>query len=296
MNPLRNLLEQEPESDTARILLAECLQDLGQPGNAREHLARVLEQHPESVPAQALMARLEIQAGNLEQAQVYSGHIQQQFPELYLGYELEGDARMAASDPPGALAAYQQARERKPSSELAVKLARAETRAGNPARAAELLEGWLAEHAGDVRVRQFLGETYQEMGQNDKAVQAYEQVLAAEPENEVALNNLAWQYLLADNPAALPLAERAYRVDPANPGVLDTYGWLLVRDGQLARGLALLREAIAQLPGEPEVRYHYAAALYESGDREQGRRLIRELLQEHAAFAGRDAAAALIEK
>jgi len=296
LQPLRTLLEREPWSVAGRILLAECYLELGQPGNARKQLVDVLEQHPESVPALALMARLEIQAGNIDQAQVYCSHIQQQYPELYLGYELEGDARMAAGDLSGARAAYLEARERKPSGELAIKLARTETRSGNPGAAARTLEDWLGEHAGDVRVRQFLGDAYQGMGQDDKAIQAYEQVLAAEPQNQVALNNLAWFYMLADNPAALPLAERAYRADSTNPGVQDTYGWLLVRDGQVARGLGLLRQAIAKLPDVPEVRYHYAAALYRSGDREQGRHLISELLQGHANFAGREAALVLLEK
>ncbi len=296
LHPLRALLEREPWSVAGRIQLAECYLELVEPENARKHLVDVLEQFPESAPALALMTRLEIQAGNIDQAQVYCRHIQQQFPEMYLGYELEGDARKAANDLPGARAAYLQARELNPSGDLAIKLARVETGSGNPAKAAEVLEDWLTEHTGDIRVRQFLGDAYLDMGQDEKAVQAYEQVLAADPKNQVALNNLAWLYMLADNPAALPLAERAYRADSANPGVMDTYGWLLVRDGQVARGLGLLRQAVARLPKVPEVRYHYAAALYQAGDREQGRRLIKALLQEHAAFTGRDAAVALIEK
>ena len=66
-------------------------------------------------------------------------------------------------------------------------------------------------------------------------------VVAAEPDNAVALNNLA--YLLADAKdaakEALPLAERAYRLSATAPVVADTLGWVHFKLGDIAAALPL---------------------------------------------------------
>ena len=43
-----------------------------------------------------------------------------------------------------------------------------------------------------------------------------------------ALNNLATAYQQEKNPLALEYAEKAYKLAPDSPAVLDTLGWILV--------------------------------------------------------------------
>jgi thioredoxin-like negative regulator of GroEL len=48
---------------------------------------------------------------------------------------------------------------------------------------------------------------------------------------------------------------------------MDTQGWVLVRQGDSARGLALLRQASGLAPQDPDIRVHLAKALLKSGDK-----------------------------
>jgi hypothetical protein len=43
------------------------------------------------------------------------------------------------------------------------------------------------------------------------------------------------------------------------------------------------------------VRYHYAVAVFESGEETRGRQMLGKLLQEHAVFEGRDEAERLLQ-
>jgi Flp pilus assembly protein TadD len=247
-----------------------------------------------SAAPQLALARLEIQAGAYDAALDYSARAVKTDPESYAGYELAGSAWMGKQDYAEAAKAYMQAWERRQSSGLVLKLSHAFAGAGNHAEAASYLEQWLGKHEGDVRAREFLGTVYQNQGEDSKAVTAYERVLQQEPGNPVALNNLAWLYVIEDNPRALELASRAHRENPDNAGIKDTYGWVLVQSGQAGEGLKLLTEAIDALPDVSEVRYHYAVALMKSGRQDEGRQRLRELLDSGAAFEGREQAAALL--
>jgi hypothetical protein len=76
----------------------------------------------------------------------------------------------------------------------------------------------------------------------------------------------------------------------------DTYGWLLVESGALQEGLNVLEGAWNDGGlADPELRYHYAAALARSGQKERAATQVRWLLAEAPAFASRDAAVALAE-
>lgn len=283
---LAELVERMPDSVSARLLLAECQLRLGHSKEARKELDAVLQQQANNMAAVALLAQLEIQEGKLDQALDHSLRIQQEYPELYLGYQLEGDARTARKDHESAGKAYAEAWDRRKSPELAIKRAENSIRTGNPDAAVAQLQAWLSDNPDDVRVRQVLGVTYQQFGQDDKAVQAYEQVLAADSDNLVALNNLAWLLMQSNNPEAVVLAERAYSASPESAGVTDTYGWILVQLGQTDKGLQLLEQARVKLPDVPEVRYHYAVALYKTGAREEAEQLLEQLLRDGKPFEG----------
>lgn len=291
---LNGLVTREPESVLSRGLLAETYLELGQIKDARRQLEIILEKQPYYVPALVLISRAELQSGHYAQVPEYAEQIQKTRPDLYIGHELAGDSWIARKDYTAAKMAYTQAWDLKPSTTLAIKLAETLKRSGKPQKATAVLIAWLNDHPSDARVLQFLGTTYQDLKQNDKAIQAYEKVLAVRPNNIVSLNNLAWLYSLSNNPKALELAARAYQENTDNAGIQDTYGWILVQQGQADKGRHLLKQAMEKLPKVAEVRYHYAVALLKSGKTIEARKMLNRLMQEDKSFVGREDAQQLL--
>jgi putative PEP-CTERM system TPR-repeat lipoprotein len=293
---LTEIVTREPESIFARALLSETHLMLGQAKDARRQLEIILEKQPSYIPALVLIVRMELQSGHYEQALEFVDQIQKAQPDLYMGYELAGDARTARKQYVEAKTAYQQAWNLEPSAALAIKLSETLKRSGKPEDAPAALLAWLNDHSDDARSLQFLGTSYQDLGQNDKAILAYEKVLTVQPDNMVALNNLAWLYSLSNDPKALGLAEKAYTAYPDNVGIQDTYGWLLVQQGQVDKGLGLLKQAMEKLSEVLEVRYHYAVALLKSGEKTEARKLLNQLLQSKGSFEGQEDIKALLDE
>ena len=294
VSTLTVLLEIDPESTVAQVLQAEAHLHMGGVQNAREILQKVVRQHPDDIPALALITKVEILSGNLDQAMKHSQRIQKEYPELYLGYLLQGDVWVAKKDDVEAGRQYEQAWERMPRSELAIRRAEVALRTGNEEAAVAPLISWLAEHPGDLRVRRFLGTTYHDTGRAEQAISEYQKVLAIDPDDVAVLNNLAWIYFQDKKPGARKMAERAYRIAPDRGGVLDTYGWILVNQGDAEKGVRLLKQASEQLPDEAEVSYHYALALHLTGDQQQARQILENLLVDGKPFNGIEQARQLL--
>jgi tetratricopeptide (TPR) repeat protein len=81
-----------------------------------------------------------------------------------------------------------------------------------------------------------------------KAVTEYESLLAEMPNNSDVLNNLA--YMLAEENVrlaeALEYSKRACEARPNDPGVLDTYSYLLYKNGRLSEAAEFLQSALQQ--------------------------------------------------
>lgn len=296
LNPLMDLVKKEPDSVFARLLLAETYLNLKQVDETRKELKIALEKDPKSIGALVLMARSELTQGRFEEAGEYAKKIQAINPDIYIGYELFGDTWLARQEYAKAKSEYEKAWAKKMSSGLAVKLSTVAVRLNKPDEGIELLNTWLNDHAEDVRALQVLGTLLQTTGRKDEAVKTYEKTLELQPDNLVALNNLAGLYSNAKDAKALVLAEKAYQVQPNNPGVKDTYGWVLVQAGELSKGQSLIKQALEALPGLAEVRYHYAAALIRSGEKTEGIEMLKSLLSEESKFEGREEAERLLSE
>ncbi len=131
-----------------------------------------------------------------------------------------------------------------------------------------VLDTLAASHPSYVPGLVLRAQTLEAADQTPRAIDAYREVLTQAPDNLVALNNLA--YLLVEAPEggaeALTLARQAYEVSRGAPVVADTYGWVLLRTGDVAQATRVLRDAVARQPRMADLRIHLARALLASGD------------------------------
>jgi Flp pilus assembly protein TadD len=123
-----------------------------------------------------------------------------------------------------------------------------------------------------------------ELGRMDVALKEHEELHASYPNDPAVLNNLAWLLQSKDKTRALELAERAHKLAPTSPAIADTLGWLLVERGDNARAVTLLKDAAANSANQPQIRYHYAVALKNTGQRDEARRILEELTASNVTF------------
>jgi tetratricopeptide (TPR) repeat protein len=127
------------------------------------------------------------------------------------------------------------------------------------------------------RVLRAVGPMYliSEPAQPARAVETFKELLKAQPNDIVALNNLAYAMSLpgsgGDLSQAIVHSERAYQLMAAqgvfDPYVMDTHGWLLVQTGRVDEGVTILLDALRQRP-LPEIHYHLAEGYLRLGRNE----------------------------
>jgi FimV-like protein len=81
-----------------------------------------------------------------------------------------------------------------------------------------------------------------------------------------------------------------------SPGVIDTYGWGLVQFGNAPRGLELIQKAAKLAPTNAEIRLHLAAALIQTGKKDEARAELQQLLAKASEPQLRQSAEALLKK
>jgi tetratricopeptide (TPR) repeat protein len=82
----------------------------------------------------------------------------------------------------------------------------------------------------------------------EKAIKEYESILQKEPTNMAVLNNLAYILIESNTDAgkALEYAERAYKTASNNANVIDTYGYVLLKNGKLKEADEYMQRALQQ--------------------------------------------------
>ena len=93
-------------------------------------------------------------------------------------------------------------------------------------------------------------------GNSMAAANHYQKVLQQDPQHATALNNLAWALRDTDTARALEFAARAAEIEPENPAIIDTYGWILHLDGQHGVAMDQIQRALAMAPDNNEFKKH----------------------------------------
>ncbi len=275
------LTPQDPEQ-LRRLALLQLRN--GQAADAELTLAKALKLAPDNLSLLATGVKLALKGQRYDDALVYARKIQDAQPKHAAGLRLEGDVRSAQGRFEEAAGIYGRALALEPSTLLLGKEVTARQRAGQPEQARARLTQWLAAHPRDARAHVIAAQLAQRTGQDAEAIEHYEQALAVQPKAVVVLNNLAWLYNERGDPKALALAEQAHELAPNAAPLTDTLGWVLVSEGQIQRGLGLVKQASEKLPDNPTIRYHLAVAYQKSGQPDLALQYLRPLVQSGKSF------------
>lgn len=222
------VLKINPENFEATYQLAALDEEEGKPTEASKRVDDYLAKHSESADAHVFKARLLYSRKDFAGAEAL----------LRKSLTLKGEQM----DPYGMLVQILAAGNRKED-------------------AASLLADHLKSNPPqDIPLRMQLGSLLVELNRNEEARDCFEKLAALHPDFAPAYNNLAFLYSerLVNLDKAAASAKKARDIDPRNPAMADTLGWIEWLRGNYADALPLLEEAVTGLPGYPSARYHLA--------------------------------------
>lgn len=253
---------------------------------AMQSLGKALDVQPDFLPAQRALAELAMQNRQPEQALTISKTVQKQRPKDAVGFALEGDILAAGKQWDAAATAYRAGLKLAASPELAIKLHAVLTAGGKMADADRWAAEWSKANPKDVAMAVYQGDRAIAAGQLPAASAHYERVIALQPNNALALNNLAWLAGQQGRGNAIALAEKANAVAPNQPAFMDTLATLLSAKGEHAKALELQKKVLELKPDTPVFKLNMAKIQIKAGDKAAARKLLDELEALGDKFAG----------
>lgn len=138
----------------------------------------------------------------------------------------------------------------------------------------------------DAEQRYFLALVLEEAGRFARAARIARRLIRDDPDDSQALNLLG--YGLAERSIALGeavrLLERARRLDPLSPFILDSLGWARHRQGRHGLAVSLLQRATRADARLSEPWYHLAEAQAALGNKAKALRAYRQALARRPAL------------
>jgi Flp pilus assembly protein TadD len=156
--------------------------------------------------------------------------------------------------------------------------------------AAELVKEALTKHPEDRALRYQQAMVLERQGKLRRSIRALKNLVAERPDDASTLNALG--YTLTDRTNRHAEAEgyirRALALDPDNPAIVDSMGWVMFKQGQFEQAVDYLTRAYA-LQRDPEIAAHLVEVWLELGSAEQARATLEAALEdfpEHPVLMG----------
>jgi putative PEP-CTERM system TPR-repeat lipoprotein len=283
----------EPENTALMVFLAQAQYRAEKPEAARATLERIRAQQPANQVANNSLVDLDLLAGRHDAALAFTEKLKTVAPDQ--AARLKSKVLMAENKPEEALSTLARSLAGNPSPMIARELFLLRHQLGRQDEAIAGLRSWLATNPDDVGALDMLGDAYVERQELETALGYFERAHQLTLNDPVLLNDLSWVRYELGRPGAVDLARRAYQMRPL-PAIGDTLGWILVKEGRVEEGLALLREAHQGLQDNPDIRYHLAYALERKGETEEALGLLEGLASWPNPFHEQDRALELLRK
>jgi tetratricopeptide (TPR) repeat protein len=152
------------------------------------------------------------------------------------------------------------------------------------ASAAAVLKGATERFKEDTDLLYEQAMMSEKLGRFEEMEAQLRRVIELKPDHHHAYNALG--YSLADRNLRLPeakqLIERALKLAPGEPFIVDSLGWVEFRLGNLPEAARLLRQAHAGRP-DAEIAAHLGEVLWASGAQDEARRVFADAAQREPA-------------
>lgn len=219
---------------------------------------------------------------HLDQALSFAQQVNKDYPNRSIGKLLLGKVFLEQKKYSQALQNYKQAYSITPDIEILDIILRILNDKKELTKAITLLNNILAKDENNDLVRLRLADTYQNIGKYKESIKHYQTLLAKHPDNVILLNNMALAYNQQNNPKALQLAKQAYDKAPQSGIIADTYGTVLLKQGQNQQALEILKKASELAPNITEIQLHLAEAYYANKDYQQAKQILQTLINKHS--------------
>jgi tetratricopeptide (TPR) repeat protein len=315
----QEILSYDAMSVPARLLRSRALIGMNDLKAAREELRQTSERFPDLPEARLQLAALDLQDKNFPAAEegFRKLHAQSQDPRAFMGlvethiqkkqldqalkllrdelaknpdrmeYRVAlGNIAINSGDYKTAIAEYSKVLERVPrSADVWMRLGETHRRAGDITSAASSFKK--AQELAPNNIQPFvqMAMMYDTEGRQPEARPLYEQVLRLQPDNPIALNNLAYHMAESGNDLdqALTMAQRARQQRPTDNDVADTLGWIYIKKNLSDTAIGIFKELVQKNPEKATYRYHFAMALYQKGDKVQAKKELEIALKSNPA-------------
>ncbi|MBZ2167248.1 tetratricopeptide repeat protein [Marinobacter sp. F4216] len=272
------LVNQFPDTPGLRLSHALVAIENGETDLAREDLTQLIEEGHHISEANYYLGRIEDGEGNIQPAINYYGRVAE--GNFYFSALARKSALLAENDQlDEAVSNIRNLREANPAQDenyrllevnLLMEQEEEQTALESASRAVEL-------YPENIQIRYARAMLLDMQGQTAPAEEDLQLIINQDPGNSVALNALG--YILTTKTDRLDEArnyiERALALDPENPAILDSMGWVLFLEGDVEQALDYLSRAWSEYT-DPEIAAHYGEALWTTGAREQARIIWKE--------------------
>jgi putative PEP-CTERM system TPR-repeat lipoprotein len=232
---------------------------------AEQSLRKALEIKPDAIEAQLGLVMLAMEGKRYGDALKVARSIQEQRPKELVGSVMEGDISAAQKNWEAAAAAYRSGLQQAANTELAIKLSAVLIASGKTAEAERFQTAWRKEHPKDQAFVLRLGELALQRKDYEAAEKAYRAVLEIQPDNALALNNLAWVTGQLKKDGAIAYAEKANQISPNQPAFMDTLAMLLADRKEYTKAVELQLKAPELQPSNAVMRLNLAKIYIKAG-------------------------------
>ncbi|NRF66858.1 PEP-CTERM system TPR-repeat protein PrsT [Aquincola sp. S2] len=285
-----------PDAAVGHLGLATTHMASGDADSAERSARKAIEKEPDSVAGHRMVIAIQLRQKQPQKAIETARQLQKRRPDDGVGFLAEGEIEASQKHWDPAIAAFRNALGKTDASTAATRLHAALLGSQRPPEAQRFADSWLKDHPTDAAFRLYLGDAALAMNDLPAAEARYQDVLQRQPDNAIALNNVAWLKMRQKKPGALEFAERAVAAAPNQPALMDTLAMVLSAERQHPRAIELQKQVVAQAPQVQGFRLNLAKIYLEAGDKKQARTELEPLVKLGKDFVGHAEVAQLVKK